>query len=458
MMKILDTICAISTPPGIGAIAIIRTSGKDAFTIVNNLFKEGSNFLSLAANQAKFMSIYAQLQLIDQVVVVKFQAPHSYTGEDMVEISCHGSQYIQQKIVELLLVSGARMATPGEFSMRAFLNNKLDLPQTEAVADLIDSQSEMAHKLAVKQLKGGFSSTIQQLRKQFVELAALLELELDFSEEDVEFVDRSHLLGLLHTLKTEVQSLIRSFHWGNNIKNGIPVAIIGKPNVGKSTLLNALLNEERAIVSHIPGTTRDTIEDTLIIQGYTFRFVDTAGIRDSHDEIETIGIDRTFQTIKKAEIILFMVDVSQTKPQEILQEFETIRSQICIDDKKIIFLVNKIDKQVEYTLLKETPTDIVYLSAKQGTNVEKVKELLVQFVRENNFVDNTLLTNMRHYDIFLRIAEEINHVEDGFAQKLPTDIIAINLNLILHYLGEISGEVTTDEILNDIFGKFCIGK
>lgn len=457
-MKILDTICALSTPPGIGAIAVIRVSGNHAFDIVSSLFKNSSKFLEQPANYAKFLSIYEVDRMIDQTVVVKFVAPHSYTGEDLVEISCHGSQYIQQKILELLLKNGARMANPGEFSMRAFLNNKLDLPQTEAVADLIESQSEMAHKLAVGQLKGGFSSTISNLRAQFVELAALLELELDFSEEDLEFVDRTHLLTLLATLKKEVSSLVRSFKWGNNIKNGIPVAIVGKPNVGKSTLLNALLNEERAIVSHIPGTTRDTIEDTMTIQGVNFRFVDTAGIRNSEDVIESLGIDRTFAAIEKAEIILFMVDISQTSIQEIQSEIEILKSKIDIKEKNIILLANKIDKTEGFNSTEFQEQKMILLSAKSGTNVEQVKERLVNYVSEHKIIDNALLTNVRHYDIFLKIADEIVRLEDGFAQQLPTDILAIHLNTILHYLGEITGEVTTDEILNDIFGKFCIGK
>lgn len=457
-MKILDTICALSTPPGIGAIAVIRVSGNHAFDIVSSLFRNSSKFLEQPANYAKFLSIYEADRMIDQTVVVKFVAPHSYTGEDLVEISCHGSQYIQQKILELLLKNGARMANPGEFSMRAFLNNKLDLPQTEAVADLIESQSEMAHKLAVGQLKGGFSSTISNLRTQFVELAALLELELDFSEENVEFVDRTQLLTLLATLKSEVASLVRSFKWGNNIKNGIPVAIVGKPNVGKSTLLNALLNEERAIVSHIPGTTRDTIEDTMTIQGVNFRFVDTAGIRNSEDIIESLGIDRTFAAIEKAEIILFMVDISQISIQEVQSEIEILKSKIDIKEKNIILLANKIDKTEGFNSTEFQEQKMILLSAKSGTNVEQVKERLVNYVNEHKIIDNALLTNVRHYDIFLKIADEIVRLEDGFAQQLPTDILAIHLNTILHYLGEITGEVTTDEILNDIFGKFCIGK
>lgn len=457
-MKILDTICALSTPPGMGAIAVVRISGNHAFEITSNLFRNSSKFLEQPANYAKFLSVYDSERLVDQTVVVKFVAPHSYTGEDLVEISCHGSQYIQQKILELLLKNGARMANPGEFSMRAFLNNKLDLPQTEAVADLIESQSEMAHKLAVGQLKGGFSSTIRSLRAQFVELAALLELELDFSEEDLEFVDRTQLLALLETLKKEVSALIRSFKWGSNIKNGIPVAIVGKPNVGKSTLLNALLNEERAIVSHIPGTTRDTIEDTMTIQGVNFRFVDTAGIRNSEDVIESLGIDRTFSAIEKAEIILFMVDISQTSLQEIQSEMEILKSKVDIKEKNIILLANKIDAAQNIDAKAIQDSEMLPLSAKLGTHVERVKEVLVNYVNEHKIVDNALLTNIRHYDIFLKISDEILRLEEGFAQQLPTDILAIHLNTILHYLGEITGEVTTDEILNDIFGKFCIGK
>ncbi|HPT53114.1 MAG TPA: tRNA uridine-5-carboxymethylaminomethyl(34) synthesis GTPase MnmE, partial [Bacteroidales bacterium] len=315
-MQTFDTICSISTAPGIGAIAIIRVSGSEAFRVSESLFNESAQFGETAPNVAKYAEIFQKEWLIDQVVFTKFKAPHSYDGEDMVEISCHGSRFIQQKILELLLNSGCRLANPGEFTMRAFLNGKMDLPQAEAIADLIDSQSESSHKLAIHQLKGAFSQKMNDLRQQFIELSALLELELDFSEEDVEFADRVQFVKLLADLKNEILGLIESFKLGNVLKNGIPVAIIGKPNVGKSTLLNAMLQEDRAIVSHIPGTTRDTIEDVFTIEGISFRFIDTAGIRSSDDEIEQFGIQRTFRAIEKADIILYLIDINDTSISE----------------------------------------------------------------------------------------------------------------------------------------------
>ena len=306
------TICSISTAPGIGAIAVIRVSGEKAFPIVNQLFNAQIDFLGTSANRAKFAEIFDGDTLVDQVVFVKFAAPHSYDGEDMVEISCHGSRYIQQKILQMLLARGCRLAEPGEFTMRAFLNGKMDLPQAEAVSDLIDSQSETAHRLAVNQLKGGFSHKIAELREQFIHLAALLELELDFSEEDVQFADRKQIMDLLRHLKKEITRLTDSFKLGNALKSGIPVAIVGKPNVGKSTLLNALLGDDRAIVSDIPGTTRDTVEDTFTYHGTTFRFIDTAGIRTSEDEIENFGIERTFKAVENADIVLYLIDINAT--------------------------------------------------------------------------------------------------------------------------------------------------
>jgi len=317
-MKNLNTICSISTPQGIGALALLRVSGQEAFEITSKLFKNSkgfndlNDFKSQPSHFVKCFDIYENDALIDQAMVVKFAAPKTYTGEDVVEITCHGSHYIQQKIIALLLKNGARLAKAGEFSMRAFLNGKLDLPQAEAVADLIESQSETAHKLAINQLRGGFSARIKTLRDQFIELTALMELELDFSEEEIEFADRSQLRKLLGMLKEEVFQLTESFKLGNVLKTGIPVAIIGKPNVGKSTLLNTLLKDDRAIVSHIPGTTRDTIEDNFTINGINFRFIDTAGIRLTDNEIETFGIERTFKAIDKADLILYMIDISET--------------------------------------------------------------------------------------------------------------------------------------------------
>lgn len=459
-MNISDTICSMATPQGIGAVAMIRLSGKEAFPVASKLLKKSIVFLELQPNYAKWFEVYDQDTLIDQLVIVKFQAPHSYSGEDMVEITCHGSRYIQQKILELLLKNGARLAEPGEFSMRAFLNGKMDLPQAEAVADLIDSQSETSHKLAINQLKGNFSKKIKNIRAQFVELATLMELELDFSEEEVEFADRAKLNQLLSDLKEEVTRLTESFKLGNVLKSGIPVAIIGKPNVGKSTLLNLLLDDDRAIVSHIPGTTRDTIEDNFTINGVNFRFIDTAGIRITKDEIESYGIERTFKAIDKAEVILYVVDITETTIDDIEQELLFLENEVDFINKKFIIVANKIDQ------LEDLPVhfshwndyEVVYISAKRDVNIDTLKEMLTSHISRYNITEGTLLTNARHYDIFLKIQETIIKIEEGFAQKVPTDIIAIDINHILHHLGLVTGEVTTNEILNSIFGSFCIGK
>jgi len=460
MMESFDTICSISTPHGVGAIAMIRVSGNAAFEITGNLFKEKDDFKSLQPNYIKRFDVFEQDALIDQVMVVKHAAPKTYTGENLVEITCHGSSYIQQKIIELLLENGARLAKAGEFSMRAFLNGKLDLPQAEAVADLIDSQSEAAHKLAINQLRGTFSMRIKTLRAQFVELAALMALELDFSEEDVEFADRSKLNTLLQNLKKEVTQLTESFKLGNVLKTGIPVAIIGKPNVGKSTLLNCLLKDDRAIVSHIPGTTRDTVEDNFTINGINFRFIDTAGIRLTDDEIEIFGIERTFKAIDKADIILYMVDISDSSLEEVEKELLFLENEIDFIRKKLIIVANKIDQ------LNELPKhftewddyDIAFISAKRNVNIDDIRELLLQHIDRHNITDTAILTNIRHYDIMLKIQEDIQKIEAGFAQKLPTDLMVIHINSILNLLGEITGEVTTDEVLDVVFGRFCIGK
>lgn len=459
-MNISDTICSMATPQGIGAVAMIRLSGKEAFPVASKLLKKSAVFLELQPNYAKWFEVYDQDTLIDQLVIVKFKAPHSYSGEDMVEITCHGSRYIQQKILEVLLKNGARLAEPGEFSMRAFLNGKMDLPQAEAVADLIDSQSETSHKLAINQLKGNFSKKIKNIRAQFVELATLMELELDFSEEEVEFADRTKLNQLLRDLKEEVTRLTESFKLGNVLKSGIPVAIIGKPNVGKSTLLNLLLDDDRAIVSHIPGTTRDTIEDNFTINGVNFRFIDTAGIRITKDEIESYGIERTFKAIDKAEVILYVVDITETTIDDIEQELLFLENEVDFINKKFIIVANKIDQ------LEDLPVhfshwndyEVVYISAKRDVNIDTLKEMLTAHISRYNITEGTLLTNARHYDIFLKIQETITKIEEGFAQKVPTDIIAIDINHILHHLGLVTGEVTTNEILNSIFGSFCIGK
>lgn len=454
------TICSISTAPGIGAIAVIRVSGEKAFPIVNQLFNAQIDFLGTSANRAKFAEIFDGDTLVDQVVFVKFAAPHSYDGEDMVEISCHGSRYIQQKILQMLLARGCRMAEPGEFTMRAFLNGKMDLPQAEAVSDLIDSQSETAHRLAVNQLKGGFSHKIAELREQFIHLAALLELELDFSEEDVQFADRKQIMDLLRHLKKEITRLTDSFKLGNALKSGIPVAIVGKPNVGKSTLLNALLGDDRAIVSDIPGTTRDTVEDTFTYHGTTFRFIDTAGIRTSEDEIENFGIERTFKAVENADIVLYLIDINTTTIDDVEAEMTFIRQKINLEEKKILLVANKIDEME--TLPRQfsewDKLETIFVSAKRKVNLEAIGEMLLRYVEERNVSENTLLTNARHYDIMRQILQDIENIEQGFENQQPTDLIAVDVHLILDKLGRLTGSISDNDVLNTIFSRFCIGK
>ena len=454
-----ETICSVSTAPGVGAIAVVRVSGSDAFSIVNQIFKEKSVFMGTPSHTAKFAEVFDGDTLIDQVIFVKFCAPHSYDGEDMVEISCHGSRFIQQKILELLLQRGCRLAEPGEFTLRAFMNGKMDLVQAEAVGDLIDSQSESAHRLAVNQLKGGFSRKIAELRDRFIHLAALLELELDFSEEEVEFADRKEFMEMLSALRTEVSRLVRSFRVGNALKNGVPVAIAGKPNVGKSTLLNALLDDDRAIVSDIPGTTRDTIEDTLTIGGTLFRFIDTAGIRHSDDTIENSGIQRTFRAMANADIILYMVDAA-TAPDSITDEFRQLCEEVNVTDKKIILIVNKIDKSpiLDSIAIPDGFNERISISAKSRTNLEAVCEALTRCVAERGVSDSTLLTNARHYDLMMKIAEDIDRIEEGLTGGLPTDLVAIDVRSALDKLGRLTGTITDNDVLNTVFGRFCIGK
>ncbi|MCQ2275706.1 MAG: tRNA uridine-5-carboxymethylaminomethyl(34) synthesis GTPase MnmE [Bacteroidales bacterium] len=455
-----ETICAISTPPGLGAIAMIRLSGPEAFDTAAKLFGGKFQFEQLKPQVAKFSEIYDGEQLIDQVVVTKFAAPRSYTGEDMVEISCHGSIYIQKKIIELLVEKGCRMAAPGEFTQRAFLNGKMDLPQAEAIADLIDSQSETTHKLAVNQLTGTFSKKINALREQFVQLASLIELELDFSEEDVEFANRDELRNILDSLRSEVERLIASFKIGNVLKTGIPVAIVGKPNVGKSTLLNTILQHDRAIVSHIPGTTRDTIEDTFNINGTLFRFIDTAGIRQSDDEIENYGIQRTYHAIEQAAIILYMLDITQDHPDTVEQEIEDFKAHVDMQDKQLVIIANKIDQ------MESLPADyqrwhdmgILFTSAKRNVNIDSIEEQLTQYVERFQIQDLSLLTNERHYALLSDISTSIDRIQQGLDDQIPTDLLAEDVRAALYDLGCLTGTISTDELLGNIFGKFCIGK
>ncbi|MCF6170071.1 MAG: tRNA uridine-5-carboxymethylaminomethyl(34) synthesis GTPase MnmE [Bacteroidales bacterium] len=458
-----DTICALSTPSGTGAIAVVRISGKESLAIARGLFHPANKQLSfetMESHRQYYGEIRDDGKVLDEVLLCYFKAPHSYTGEDSVEISCHGSEYVQRRLVELLLANGCRLAEPGEYTMRAFLNGKMDLSQAEAVADLIASESKTAHRLAINQMRGGFSKKIAELRAQLLDFVSLIELELDFSEEDVEFADRTKLYQLLTELKQELAGLINSFRYGNVIKQGIPVAIIGKPNVGKSTLLNALLNEEKAIVSDIPGTTRDSIEDTIVIEGYRFRFVDTAGLRRSEDHIESLGIERTYEKIRQAAIILYICDMGSADPESLEDVLNEFRNYIQDKDKHFILVGNKID------LLAEAPAHLqeileletVFVSAKRKENIHLLAETLVSKVKEYSLSDQVVVSSSRHFEALNKAFEAIEQVEEGFKQDLPTDLIATDLRQALHHLGSITGEVTTDEILGNIFGKFCIGK
>ena len=455
-----DTICAISTPQGVGGIAVIRISGSDTKTVCNKvlLSAKGNKVVdSFAPNTAHFCCFYDGDKLIDEVVATYFENPRSYTGEDCIEISCHGSLYVQQRVMETLVAAGARLAEPGEFTMRGFINGKFDLSQAEAVADLIDSKSEASHSLAIHQLRGGFSKSIADLREKFVNLASLMELELDFSDEDVEFADRSDLMNLLYEIETQVTGLTNSFRLGNAVKNGVPVAIVGKPNVGKSTLLNALLNEDRAIVSDIPGTTRDTIEDAISIEGILFRFIDTAGIRNSDNEIENYGIERTYKAAEKASVILYMADIASRNTDDLFAEIDSFKKESNVGDKQFIVVANKSDL-LDKDKSVELNDDIVLISAKEKDNINAITKRLVDSVKGGRQINDTLLSNARHYEAFLHILEAVTAVRNGIESALPGDLIMVDIRQALYYLGLITGQVSSDEILGTIFGRFCIGK
>ncbi len=448
-----DTIVALATAPGVSAIGVIRLSGADAIHIADKIFK-GKNLLKQASHTIHFGHIFTpsqgggQGEAIDEVVVSLYLDKKSYTGENTVEISGHGSPYILGRIIEAAVAAGARLAKPGEFTQRAFLNGKLDLAQAEAVADLIAANSKAAQQTALNQLRGGFSSDLKILRDELINFAALIELELDFSDEDVEFADRSKFQALISNLKSQVSGLLESFKLGNAIKNGISVAIIGKPNAGKSTLLNALLNEERAIVSDIAGTTRDTIEETLNIQGVLFRLIDTAGIREhSTDTIENLGIERSKQNAEKADIIIHLIDATDTEESDFswLKQFED----------KTITVLNKADV-VPVSSIKYQ----ISISAKKKNNIEALQSAMYErAIGEAINTESTIVTNARHHEALQKIIESINAIEDGMQNNLSGDLLTIDIRRALHYLGEITGQVEVDrDILGTIFGKFCIGK
>jgi tRNA modification GTPase len=459
-----DTICAISTAPGSGGIAVIRISGPEAISISNNLFVPrvaGKDLLSQKAYTLRYGSIKRGEELIDDVLVALFKGPHSFTGEDTIEITCHGSIYIQQQILQLLIENGCRSALPGEYTQRAFMNGKMDLSQAEAVADLIASTSAGQHKLALSQMRGGFSNELRELREQLLHITSLMELELDFSDhEELEFADRSELTHLASHIENVISRLAHSFSVGNAIKNGIPVAIIGETNAGKSTLLNVLLNEEKAIVSDIHGTTRDVIEDTVNIQGITFRFIDTAGIRETHDTIESIGIERTFQKLTQANIVLWMIDST-----EAIQQIEQLSEKILplCQEKQLILVFNKADLLTEPIdkLPFNLPQNVqkLFISAKKKDNIQELQELLIEAAHLPSLSQNdVIVTNVRHYEALTHALDAIHRVQEGLNIGLSGDFVSQDLRECIFHLSDIVGEVTTDQVLGNIFNKFCIGK
>lgn len=447
-----DTIAAIATPPGIGALGIIRISGREAIEVANKLFPK-KDLLEARPHTLHYGPLKFQEELIDEVLLSLFRAPASYTGENLIEISCHGSPYIVQRIMEVLIALGIRPAGPGEFTMRAFMNGKLDLSQAEAVADLISSETRAAHDTALLQMRGGFSKKIKDLRQQLLQLASLVELELDFAEEDVEFANRETLQLLLNEINAEVENLAQSFRLGNAIKSGVKVVIAGRPNAGKSTLLNSLLQEERAIVSDIPGTTRDVIEDTIVIEGIQFRFIDTAGIRSTTDALESIGIERTLSKLREAHVILYLFDVNEISAEELSADLASLPQ-----DKTILAIGNKIDRTSE-DYVAVFPQADVFISAREEHRLDDLRQKLISSLDlPERRTGDVVVTNIRHYHVLQNILRSIEAIRTALRNHLPTDLVAIDIRMALHDMGEITGEITTDEILGTIFSQFCIGK
>ncbi len=459
-----DTIIALATPSGMGAIAIIRLSGSEAISIVNTFFKSKfgtKNLNTVASHSIHLGNIIDSDKIIDEVLVSVFKAPHSYTGENIVEINCHGSVYIQQEILQLFIKNGIRHANPGEFTLRSFLNGKMDLSQAEAVSDLIASDSEASHKIALQQMRGGFANEIQVLRSELLNFASLIELELDFAEEDVAFADRTQFLNLIQKIAKTLKQLMDSFALGNVLKNGIPIAIIGEPNVGKSTLLNALLNEERAIVSDIAGTTRDAIEDELIINGINFRFIDTAGIRETADIVENIGIKKTFENIEKAQLVLLLISADKIKKEEIKikKELNSIKEKH--PDKKILSIINKVDLLNDEEIKNEKfkLKNSILISSKEKTGIEQLKNELTKLANIGSLSNNeTIVSNSRHFEALSNALFSINEVQKGIDNNISSDLFASDIRQALHHLGLITGEITTEDLLGNIFANFCIGK
>ena len=460
-----DTIIALATPSGVGAISVLRISGEAAISITDGLFtsvRKDKSLINQKSHTIHLGHIKEKEKILDQVLISIFRNPHSYTGEDVVEINCHGSAYIQQKILQLFLKNGCKMADNGEFTMRAFLNGKMDLSQAEAVADVIASNSEASHQMAIQQMRGGITNELKVLRQQLLDFASLIELELDFSGEDVEFADRTQFTKLIAKITSVLKRLIDSFAFGNAMKNGIPVAIIGEPNVGKSTLLNTLLNEERAIVSDIAGTTRDTIEDEVIIDGVAFRFIDTAGIRDTEDIVENIGIKKAYEKADKAQLIILLIDSERFKVQssEFRVQLDEIHNRF--ESKRLLVIANKIDErtQEEISIIKSLIPNVVLLSAKTGIGIDKLKLELTSLVNIGALSTNeTIVTNSRHFEALSNALKSIVAVQNGIDNKLPSDLFAIDIRECLRHLGNITGEYDVDkDILGNIFGNFCIGK
>jgi tRNA modification GTPase len=449
-----DTIVALATAQGISAIAVIRLSGQDSIHITQQVFK-GKKLEEQPSHTVHFGTLHDGDKMIDEVLVSIFKEPNSFTKENSVEISSHGSPIIIKEILKALLKKGARLAGPGEFTQRAFLNGRFDLAQAEAVADLIHAETDNARQAALNQMRGGFSKEINHLREELIHFASLIELELDFGEEDVEFAKRDDLRNLIHKIQSYLKSLITSFDQGNVIKNGVPTVIAGKPNAGKSTLLNTLLNEERAIVSDIPGTTRDVIEDEIVLGGINFRFIDTAGLRETHDIIEAMGVERTRDRMKKASLIIYLFDLSQTSLDEIDQEEEHLKSL----GIPYIKVGNKLDKVSSALKAQLSSRDFIFISASNKINIQELKDHILSFFQVKTVkTGDVMVTNMRHYQNLTQTYEALDRVLEGMSQGITGDFLAMDIRQSLHYLGEITGTITTDDLLANIFSKFCIGK
>ncbi|MBK8654090.1 MAG: tRNA uridine-5-carboxymethylaminomethyl(34) synthesis GTPase MnmE [Haliscomenobacter sp.] len=480
-MNLSDTIIALATPPGVGAIGVIRLSGEDAIVLADRFF-HGKPLNEQPSHTIHFGTIRDETgRIVDEVLVSLFIAPRSYTGENVVEISCHGSNYILEEVIRLFIRAGARQAQPGEFTLRAFLNGRMDLSQAEAVADLIASASSEAHKLAIAQLRGGVSDEIKRLRQELLDFASLIELELDFSEEDVEFADRTQLHHLIDRIQTLIKALLDSFQLGNAIRQGVSTVIAGRPNAGKSTLLNALLNEERAIVSEIAGTTRDTIEELLNIQGIQFRIIDTAGIREAHDTIEALGVERTLEKVRQSAVLVYVFDVVKTSPEQVRHDL----AQLIHSDLKVLVVANKMDlnpyTQFEHYFegagirerglgeqgAQSSPLDPLNVSATQWVPISAINRMNIEYLKEKLFetviqeelsMDTAILSNTRHYEALQKAGESLQAVKQNLQTGVATDFIAMDIRRALHFLGEITGEISTDDLLGNIFSRFCIGK